>query len=76
MEMVGPWSGELAHSREQQILRALADRGVRLGPDQLAGRFSGYTEAWIESEFPMRSLDGLLALVGAGVEGVSSPGSA
>lgn len=76
VEMVGPWSGELAHSREQQILRALADRGVRLGPDQLAGRFSGYTEAWIESEFPMRSLDGLLALVGAGVEGVSSPGSA
>ncbi len=68
VEIVGPWSGELAYSREQQILRTLADRGVRLGPERVAGRFSGYTESWIESEFPMRSLDRLLALVGVGIE--------
>lgn len=72
VEMAGPWSGELAHSREQQILRALAGRGVRLGPEHVAGKFNGYTESWVESEFPMRTISGLLALID--VIGVTATG--
>jgi hypothetical protein len=68
VEMVGPEAGEVAYLNEQRILRALSDRGVQLGPVHVAGRFSGYTESWIEQEFPMRSLAGLLAIVGSGVE--------
>jgi hypothetical protein len=64
IEMAGPWPGQVAHSREQQVLRVLADRGVHLGPEAVAGRFDGYTESWVESDFPMRTLAGLLALIG------------
>ncbi len=63
LKVAGPWPGVLAHAGEQQILRALADRGVQLGPQDVAGKFDGYTESWIERYFPMRSLDGLLALI-------------
>jgi hypothetical protein len=64
IEIAGPWPGQVAHSREQQILRALADRGVHLGTAVLAGKFDGYTESWVENEFPMRTLAGLLAVIG------------
>ena len=64
METMRPWSvGKIAYSLEQQILRALADRGVRMGPVEIAGRFDGYTESGVESDFPMRSLRGLLGLL-------------
>ena len=64
IEMVGPYTGEAVHTWEQQIIRTLTDRGVRMGPEDVGGRFPGYTESWIESDFPMRSLNGLLALIG------------
>jgi len=73
VELVGPVPGEVAYSSEQQILRALTDRGVELGPPGVAGKFSGYTESWAAVDFPMRTLEGLLALMGA--EDLVSSGS-
>jgi hypothetical protein len=64
LELVGPMAGDVAHSSEQQVLRALAERGVELGPPSVGGKFDGYTESWAEVDFPMRTFEGLLALIG------------
>ncbi len=48
---------------EQDILQALRRRGVALGPVDIAGRFSGFTESWIEEEYPATSLKELMGMV-------------
>ena len=58
-----PMQGGLTHQWEQDILHALQRRGVRLSPEHVAGKFSGYTEAWIQEDFPAKSLAELMQLV-------------
>ena len=53
----------LTHQWEQDILKALRRRFVSLGPEHIAGKFSGYTESWIEEDFPVKSLAELMQLV-------------
>jgi len=65
VEVAGPMPGAKAYQTEQDILRALRLRGVHLGPKEIGGKFSGYTEAWIEEEFPVRSLRELTTLIQA-----------
>jgi hypothetical protein len=55
--------GVLTHQWEQDILHALQRRGVSLAPEHVAGKFSGYTEAWIQEDFPANSLSELMQLV-------------
>jgi len=62
-ELRGPLSGDVAHQWEQDILHALKKREVRLAPKHIAGKFSGYTESWIQEDFPARSLAELMQLV-------------
>ena len=59
----GPMPGMLTHQWEQDILKALRRRFVSLGPEHIAGKFSGYTESWIEEDFPVKSLAELMQLV-------------
>jgi len=49
---------------ETEILRGLRMSGVNLGPSQIAGKFDGYSEAWIEKEFPVASIQELIRLFG------------
>jgi hypothetical protein len=58
----GPMPGDITRQWEQDILRALRRRGVKLGPNDY-GHFSGFTEAWKEHEFPAESLKELMDLV-------------
>ncbi len=60
IEMRGPMDGQLARDLEQTTLKDLRGRGVTLGDTRIAGRFSGYTEAWIEREFPVAELGELV----------------
>lgn len=60
LEMHGPMDGQRARDLEQATLKELRSRGVTLGDTRIAGRFSGYTEAWIEKEHPVAGLDDLL----------------
>lgn len=64
VEVLGPMNGQRARDLEQETLKALRARGVQLGNATVAGRFSGYTEAWIEEEFRARSLEVLLSISG------------
>jgi hypothetical protein len=55
--------GDITYLWEQDILRALSRRGVSLGPSHIAGKFSGFTEAWIEQDFDAKDLTALMSLV-------------
>ena len=63
IDLRGPMPGDVAYGWEQSILDSLIDRNVSLSPSHIAGTFSGYTESWIEEDFPASSLKELMALV-------------
>jgi hypothetical protein len=63
LEVRGPMPGDVTYQWEQDILHALQRRGVSLSPAHVAGKFSGYTEAWIQEDFPAKSLAELMQLV-------------
>ena len=63
IELRGPMPGDIARGWEQGILHALSRRDVRLSPEHIAGKFDGYTEAWIQEDFPADSLAALMNLV-------------
>lgn len=62
LEVRGPMSGDITRQWEQDILHSLKQRGVKLSPDHIA-QFSGYTEAWVQEDFPAKSLAELMQLV-------------
>ena len=62
LDIRGAMPGDITKQWEQDILRALMRRGVKLSPDHIA-RFSGYTEAWVQEDFPAKSLAELMQLV-------------
>ncbi|MBU6314734.1 MAG: hypothetical protein KJS70_06895 [Actinomycetales bacterium] len=41
----------------------LKNSGAALATENVAGRFDGYTEAWIEESFPVRNLRELMDFV-------------
>ena len=55
--------GDVTRQWEKDILHALERRGVELSPEHIAGKFSGYTEAWVQEEFPAKSLTELMQYV-------------
>ena len=63
IEIRGPMPGGITRQWEHDILRSLQSRGVKFSPEQIAGKFSGYTEAWIQEDFPTKSLAELMNLV-------------
>ena len=63
IEIRGPIGGYEAFEWEQAILKALKKLGVELGPAHIAGRFSGYTEAWIQEDFSVGTLAELMKIV-------------
>ena len=62
LELRGPMPGDVTRQWEQDILHSLKHRGVKLSPDHIA-QFSGYTEAWVQEDFPARSLSELMQMV-------------
>ena len=63
IEVRGPMPGDITHQWEQDVLHSLKMRGVKLAPEHIAGKFSGYTEAWVQEDFPAKSLAELMNLV-------------
>lgn len=60
IDIMGPMLGATAYDLEQSVLRALDAEGVARGDTTVAGRFSGYTEAWRIDDRPVASLADLL----------------
>ena len=63
LEIRGPMDGYLTRDWETSILRMLKKSGAALAAEEVAGKFDGYTEAWIEETFPVRSLRELMNFV-------------
>ena len=56
IELRGPMDGLVAREWETSILHMLKRHGAKLAPEEVAGKFDGYTEAWIESSYRAQSL--------------------
>ena len=62
LELRGPMDGLSAQEYETSILRMLRKNGAKLSSEEVAGKFDGYSEAWIESSFPVNSIRELISL--------------
>jgi len=63
IELRGPMDGLLTRGWETSILQMLKKRGAKLAPDDVAGKFDGYTEAWMQSSLPVKSIKELMRMV-------------
>lgn len=62
IELRGPMDGMVAHEWEAAILRMLNAKGADLSNATIAGKFDGYSEAWSESAFEIKSIQELMQL--------------
>ena len=60
IEIRGPMDGLLARGWETSILQMLKRHGAKLAPNEVAGKFDGYTEAWMTKTFNVESLEKLM----------------
>jgi hypothetical protein len=60
VEIRGPMDGQLTRDWETSILQMLTNNGAKLAPDNVAGKFDGYTESWVAKSFPTKSLRELM----------------
>jgi hypothetical protein len=63
VELRGPMDGLIARDWETSILQMLKRHGATLASGEVAGKFDGYTEAWIMASFPASSLHELMEKV-------------
>ena len=62
LELRGPMDGHITRQWETAILQMLKAKGADLSNSKIAGKFDGYSEAWSQSTFEVRSLKELLRL--------------
>ncbi len=63
LEVRGPMDGLIAQEWETDMLRFLKKCGAKLGPKEVVGKFDGYSEAWLQVNFEMKSLVQLMNLI-------------
>jgi hypothetical protein len=63
IDLRGPMDGQLTRDWETSILQMLKRNGAKLSPQDIAGKFDGYTESWVEASFPAASLVKLMEKV-------------
>lgn len=66
LDVRGPIPGDVTYGWEQSILKFLHLRGAQFATPDIAGKFSGYTEAWIEDSFSVETIKELMDLVHEG----------
>ena len=62
-DLRGPMDGLIAREWETSILQMLKRHGARLAPEEVAGKFDGYTEAWLTASYGAKSLRELMDTV-------------
>ena len=63
IEVRGPMDGLIAREWESSILHMLKRHGAKLAPEEVAGKFDGYTEAWLTNSYEVRTLRELMKAV-------------
>lgn len=62
LELRGPMDGHLTQQLETAILRMLKAKGADLANASIAGKYSGYSEAWSKTTFEVKSIKELMRL--------------
>ena len=62
LELRGPMDGHLTQKWETAILRMLRAKGAGLSNAEIAGKFDGYSEAWSQSTFEVKTIQELMRL--------------
>jgi hypothetical protein len=62
LEIRGPMEGHLTQQWESAILKMLKSKGADLANRKIAGKYSGYSEAWSKSTFEVKSIRDLMRL--------------
>lgn len=62
LELRGPMDGHLTQQWETTILRMLKAKGADLANASIAGKYSGYSEAWSKATFEVKSIKELMRL--------------
>ena len=65
LELRGPMQGDVTYAWEQSILKALKENGADIGNTSIAGKFDGFSEAWVRNSYPVKKLKDLMDLVRA-----------
>ena len=60
LEVRGPMDGQLTRQIETDLLRFLRDQNLLLNQKDYENKFRGYTESWIEAEYPIKNLGSLI----------------
>lgn len=63
IDLRGPTDGMNIYGWEQDILKYLKQNGAEFRAEEIAGKFTGFTESWIEESFPIDSLSTLFRSV-------------
>lgn len=63
IEVRGPMDGLIAREWETSILRMLKRHDAIFAPQEVAGKFDGYTEAWLAGSFHAKSVRDLMDTV-------------
>lgn len=61
VDIIGPKNGSTIRTMESSILKALKSKNVDV-PSKNVTKFSGYTETWLKSDYPVRSLEELISI--------------
>ena len=59
----GPLQGDVTYQWEQSIIRALKKGGAVFDAQDVAGKFTGYSESWRKDSFPAEKLTTLMEFV-------------
>jgi hypothetical protein len=62
LEIRGPMDGHLTQQWEKAILRMLKAKGADLANNKIAGKYSGYSEAWSKAKFEVKSIKEMMKL--------------
>ena len=65
VELRGPMDGLIAREWETSILQMLKRHGAKLAAEEVAGKFDGYTEAWLTDSYKVKSIRDLMDAVEA-----------
>jgi hypothetical protein len=60
LEVRGPLDGQTCLEIESSILKFLKSKKVKLGPEEVAGKFDGYTESWTIDSYQVNNLKELI----------------
>jgi plastocyanin len=62
IDIRGPLEGDVTYHWEQSIIKAIKESGAIFNAERTIGKFTGYSESWNKSTFPVKSIKELMRI--------------